>query len=73
MTREAILKEALQLESDDRIKLIDDLWGSIGDADAVALTPAQKEDLQRRLAEDEAGKSNPIPWEVARERLLKRS
>jgi putative addiction module component (TIGR02574 family) len=74
MTREAILKEVLQLAPDDRVKLIDDIWGSFGDeAEALALTPAQALDLRMRLAEDQAGKSNRIPLDVAIERLNKTS
>ena len=74
MTREAILKEALLLPSEDRIRLLDDLWQSFAnDEQALALTPAQAEDLQKRIAEDEAGLSSPQPWEVVREQLLKRS
>jgi putative addiction module component (TIGR02574 family) len=74
MTREAILKEALLLPSEDRMRLLDDLWQSFAnDEQALALTPAQAEDLKRRIAEDDAGLSNPQPWEVVRERLLKRS
>lgn len=74
MTREAILKEALLLPSEDRIRLLDDLWQSFAnDEQALALTPAQAEDLRRRIVEDDAGLSNPQPWEVVREQLLKRS
>jgi putative addiction module component (TIGR02574 family) len=70
MTREAILKEAMLLSSDDRVQLIDALWASMSDAEALKLTPAQAADLERRIAEDDAGLSNPQPWEVVRKQLL---
>ena len=74
MTRELILKEALQLPPDDRMQLIDDLWQSFQHDDpALALTPAQSEDLRKRIAEDDAGLSNPKPYEEFRDRFLKRS
>ena len=74
MTREAILKEAMLLPANDRLQLIDELWGTFrNDEDALAITSAQSEDLQKRIAEDDAGLSNPQPWEVVRDRMLKRS
>jgi putative addiction module component (TIGR02574 family) len=73
MTRETVLKEALTLSSEDRMKLLEDLWQSFGDdADAVALTPAQAEDLQKRLDEEDAGQAEFLPWEVVREQLRRR-
>ena len=55
MTREAILEEARRLSPDDRVQLIDQLWATMSDEDALALTPAQEADLNRRIAEDDAG------------------
>jgi putative addiction module component (TIGR02574 family) len=73
MTRDAILKEAMQLSDDDRARLIDDLWATMRPEKAHQLTPAQAEDLQKRIAEDDAGLSNPQPWEVVREQLQRRT
>jgi putative addiction module component (TIGR02574 family) len=73
MTRDAILKEAMQLSPRDKAQLIDDLWGTMSDEQALALTPAQAADLQKRIAEDDAGLSNPQPWEVVREQLRRRT
>jgi putative addiction module component (TIGR02574 family) len=73
MTREAILEEARRLSPDDRVQLIDQLWATMSDEDALALTPAQEADLNRRIAEDDAGRSNPQPWEVVREQLRRRT
>jgi putative addiction module component (TIGR02574 family) len=70
----ALLKKAAKLPVPDRIKLVEDIWDSIADeADEFPLTAAQKGELDRRI---ELMRKNPgrgIPWEQARQRILKRS
>jgi len=72
MNRDVILKEALSLPTTDRLEIADRLYQSLDDATASELTAAQRADLKKRLEEHRAGKSNPMPWEVFREQLLKR-
>ncbi len=73
MTLETVLTDAMSLSPRERSLLADELWRSVpADEQSVALTRAQREDLQRRLAEDTAGQSDPQPWEQARA-VLRRS
>ncbi len=69
----ALLKKAAKLPVPDRIKLVEDIWNSIADEpDEFPLTPAQKRELDRRI---ELMRKNPgrgIPWEEAKQRILKR-
>ena len=56
----------------ERIQLVEDLWDSIATVpEAVSLTEAQKEELDRRL---DAYHKNPdagSPWELVKERIRK--
>jgi len=66
-------KDILNLSVAERIDLIGDLWDSLADtAEAIALTEAQKAELDRRL---EAYRKDPAagaPWSVVRDRIAKR-
>jgi len=63
----------LGLSVPERIQLVEDIWDSIAEIpDSVPLTEAQKEELERRL---DAYHKNPdmgSPWEMVKERILKR-
>jgi putative addiction module component (TIGR02574 family) len=62
----------LELTVSERIQLVKDIWDSIAAVpEAVPLTEAQKEELERRL---DAYHKNPdagSPWEAVRERIRK--
>jgi putative addiction module component (TIGR02574 family) len=74
MTLETVLLDALSLTPHERALLADELWRSVPtDEQNADLTPAQREDLQRRLAEDAAGHSDPQPWSQVRSALRRRS
>jgi putative addiction module component (TIGR02574 family) len=52
------------LSPDERLRLLDELWESLSAApEAIPLTDAQREELDRRL--DELDREGPvgIPWE----------
>jgi putative addiction module component (TIGR02574 family) len=67
MTLETILTDAMTLAPRERALLADELWRSVPvEEQVVALTAPQRADLQRRLAEDAAGQSDPQPWEQTR-------
>ena len=52
-----------KLDVDDRLALVEEIWASIvADADTFPLTPAQREELDRRVADDDAYPSDVIPW-----------
>jgi putative addiction module component (TIGR02574 family) len=60
----------------ERIQLAEDLWDSIPESADIALTDAQKAELDRRLEDLEQHPDAGEPWEVVRARLygrLKRS
>jgi putative addiction module component (TIGR02574 family) len=59
-----------QLTVAQRILLAEEIWDSIPDeADVLALSEAQKEDLQRRLAAYEANPKAGSCWEEVKGRL----
>ena len=59
-----VLSAANSLSIDDRIRLVDAIWESIeGETPMPQLTEAQKQELDRRLAEHEANPDDVIPWE----------
>jgi putative addiction module component (TIGR02574 family) len=64
------LAEILQLSVDERIQLVQDIWDSIAAVpEAIQLTDAQRQELDRRLAEYEKDPDEGIPWEEFRNQL----
>ena len=72
MTLRDIIEEAKKLSDDEKVDLIDELYCMINKDQDVALTPAQAQDLDRRIEEYEAGKAKMIPGDEVMERLRKR-
>ena len=73
MTQAALREELLKLTAAERLELIEELWDSLDDQDeALALTDAQREDLERRLAEADADPIGGSAWEEVRERIRRR-
>lgn len=71
MSRPAIEIGALNVE--ERLELIESLWESlVVDPSHVPVTDAQKQVLDERLAEIEAGDDARAPWEEVRARTLER-
>jgi putative addiction module component (TIGR02574 family) len=67
------VSDLLHLSVAERIQLVEDLWDSIAaEPEALELTEAQKEELDRRMAEHKADPSSAIPWEEVRARLRQR-
>jgi len=67
-------EQLFKLSSAERLELVEEPWGSIADADeALVLTDAQREDLERRLAEADADPTGGSPWEEVRKRIRHRS
>ena len=66
------ISDLLELSISERIQLVGDLWDSIATVpEAVSLTEAQKQELDRRL---DAYHKNPdagSPWESVKERIRK--
>ena len=59
----------------ERIQLVEDIWDSIAseNPEAMELTSAQREEVQRRLRDDKADPATAVPWEQVRAELFKRN
>ena len=52
-----------RLDVDERLALVDEIWASIcADAAIFPLTEAQRAELDRRLADDDAFPDDVVPW-----------
>ncbi len=59
-----VLAAANALSIDDRIRLAEAIWEGIQPEEPIPeLTEAQKQELDRRLAELEAHPDDVVPWE----------
>ena len=63
--------ELLELPVEERLRLLEALWESVAECpEALALTPAQKQELDRRLAAYERDPAAGVPWDDLKKRLL---
>jgi putative addiction module component (TIGR02574 family) len=72
MTVSTLLEEARKLTREQQADLLDELLLMVGPDAADALTPAQREDLDRRMEEYESGNSRMVPGDQAFDHLRKR-
>ncbi len=71
---ERIISEALTLPAADRLEVIEQLWESLAAAqESLDLTDAQRQELDRRIAEMDANPTAGIPWEQVSAELHDRS
>ena len=62
------------LSLEERLRLLDELWESLSQtAEAIPLTSAQREELDRRLDELECEGPVGIPWEDVLRRIRRRA
>lgn len=62
-----ILDTAIGLPLSERIKLVEALWDSIiQDGYEPELTPAQADELDRRLTAHEKNPDDVVPWETVK-------
>jgi putative addiction module component (TIGR02574 family) len=67
------LSELRKLSVAERIQLVQDLWDSIAEEpDALPLTDAQREELDRRLSDAEQNPGSGRAWAEVKERLLRK-
>ena len=53
-----------QLNVDERLALVEEIWATIcADAKAFPLTDAQRTELDRRVADDDAFPYDVVPWD----------
>lgn len=63
-----------RLSPEDQLAVADAIWDRVvRDAEAAPLTPAQRAELERRLADSIARPGAVTPWEAVKERLLARA
>lgn len=62
----SLLSEASQLPIEQRIELIEALWDTMPSAPLPPLSDEWRAEIQRRSADYDIGKSQPIPWEQVR-------
>jgi putative addiction module component (TIGR02574 family) len=67
----AILNDALKLNVSERVQLVQDIWDSIASfPEALELTEAQRQELDRRLQAYHANPNSGIAWEELKARLM---
>jgi putative addiction module component (TIGR02574 family) len=70
MSAELLLEEARKLSVAERLRLVEELWDSIGgEQEDLAVTAEQREELDRRLADLAANPDAGSPWPEVRARL----
>lgn len=70
---DGLLDKALELSIPERIQFVEDVWDSIAvESDAVALSPQQRIELERRLDEYRKDPTGNIPWESIKADALAR-
>ena len=63
-----------RLSADDRLALAEAIWDSVAqEVEQTPLTPAQRQELERRLADSIARPDAVTPWEVVKARALARA
>src|SRR2546421_11559416 len=71
----SVLAQLLRLPPGDRADLAMALWESLSDDERkgeLALSPAQRAELDRRWADHEKRPDNVVPWSEVRRKLLAR-
>jgi putative addiction module component (TIGR02574 family) len=62
-----------QLPRDQRIALVQEIWDTIAaEPHPPLLTEAQRLELERRVAEDDANPNEVVPWEQVKAQALAR-
>jgi putative addiction module component (TIGR02574 family) len=65
------LEEILELPTDERVEIAQQIWESVfSGAQAVPLTEAQKEELERRWRAFQQNPDEGEPWEDVKKSLL---
>ena len=68
----SVLSEAQQLSAEDQLRLIDALWDLVPPDADIPLHEDWAAELERRVAEIEAGGTATVPWTTIRKEALAR-
>ena len=61
-----------RLGVDERLALVDAILASVAtDSGSFPLTPAQRNELDRRIADDDRNPDDVVPWEDVKRSLLR--
>ena len=70
----ATLAEIESLSIEERLALVEAIWDSIAaESENLPLTDAQRQELERRLVDDEANPDDVVSWEEVRAQALARA
>jgi len=62
-----------RLGIEERLTLVEKIWDSIAaDSAAIPLTQAQRDELDRRIADHEANPDDVVPWDEVKAKLTER-
>jgi putative addiction module component (TIGR02574 family) len=70
MRRAELLKAALELTSEEREQLADELWASLDGGTPAEVEQAWADEIERRVDEADAGQVKPIPGNDVRAAAL---
>ena len=73
LTYEEVLRTARSLNDADRVRLVEELLGSLSPTEAAPLDDAWLAELDRRSAELDSGAVQTIPWDEVRCRARERA
>ena len=67
----SIVAETLKYDISERIIMVEDIWDSIADVpEALSVTKAQKQELDKRLTAYHANPNAGSPWESVKQRIM---
>ena len=71
ISREELFRNALALDASDRTELVGLLIDSLDPETEQGVEAAWLQEIDRRAQELDSGTVQTIPWEIARERLMR--
>jgi putative addiction module component (TIGR02574 family) len=73
ITYEEVLRTAQSLPETERVRLVEELLGTFGPAEATPLDDIWLAEIDRRSAEIESGVVQTIPWSEVRQKARARA
>jgi putative addiction module component (TIGR02574 family) len=62
-----------RMSREERIALVQEIWAAIAaEPPGLLVSEAQREELKRRVAEDDANSEDVVPWEQVKAQALSR-